>query len=374
MGGTSTVVNVLAKDLKQRGYNVYLGYYNDSRYPSTFFQEKIKLTISNKKSIEAFCKDNPIDIIYNTQPIGTNWELLKEVFPKAKIISAYHNRPLLRYFPLESLMNIYYDSNNWIHKIYTLAKIPLLPYWRYKSKKKEMKQYKNMEKYSDKIQLLSPQFIPVFKKILPNISNNKLIAIENPIVFNTTYPVENISSKQKRIVVVCSTNYQKRADLMIKIWNEIEKDGHFDDWSFDFVGGGEGFKHITQMAIKLKLKRIHFVGYQQPENYYRQGSIFLMTSRFEGWPMVLMEAMQMGVVPIVFNSFESLTDIITDKENGFIIPNNNIKYFVERLKTLIANDDLRNRMAVKTIESCQRFTTEKITNKYISLFKELYLS
>lgn len=136
MGGTSTVVNVLAKDLKQRGYNVYLGYYNDSRYPSTFFQEKIKLTISNKKSIEAFCKDNPIDIIYNTQPIGTNWELLKEVFPKAKIISAYHNRPLLRYFPLESLMNIYYDSNNWIHKIYTLAKIPLLPYWRYKSKKK----------------------------------------------------------------------------------------------------------------------------------------------------------------------------------------------------------------------------------------------
>jgi hypothetical protein len=80
MGGTSTVVNVLAKDLKQRGYNVYLGYYNDSRYPSTFFQEKIKLTISNKKSIEAFCKDNPIDIIYNTQPIGTNWELLKEVF------------------------------------------------------------------------------------------------------------------------------------------------------------------------------------------------------------------------------------------------------------------------------------------------------
>jgi len=374
MGGTSTVVNVLAKELKQRGYNVYLGYYNDSRYPSTFFQEKIKLTISNKKSIESFCKNNPIDIIYNTQPIGTNWELLKEVFPKAKIISAYHNRPLLRYFPLESLMNIYYDSNSWIHKIYTLAKIPLLPYWRYKSQKKEMKQYKNMEKYSDKIQLLSPKFIPVFKKILPNISNNKLIAIENPIVFNTTYPVENISSKQKRIVVVCSTNYQKRAYLMIKIWNEIEKDGHFDDWSFDFVGGGEGFKHITQMAIKLKLKRIHFVGYQQPENYYRQGSIFLMTSRFEGWPMVLMEAMQMGVVPIVFNSFESLTDIIIDKENGFIIPDNDIKCFVERLKTLIANDDLRIRMAVKAIESCQQFTTEKITNKYISLFKELYLS
>ena len=70
----------------------------------------------------------------------------------------------------------------------------------------------------------------------------------------------------------------------------------------------------------------------------------------------------------------SLTDIITDKENGFIIPDNDIRYFVERLKNLIANDDLRSRMAVKAIESCQQFTTERITNKYISLFKELYLS
>lgn len=374
MGGTSTVVNILAKEFKQKGHNVYLGYYNDSPHPSTYFKKKVKLTASNHFFLNIFIKENPIDIIYNTQAIETDWKLLKEAFPKAKIISAYHSKPLLRYFPLESLMNIYYDSNNWIYKLYTLAKIPLLPYWKYKSQKKEMEQYKNMEKYSDKIQLLSPNFFPALRKILPNISNSKLVAIENPIAFNTTYPVEKITDKKKKVIVVCSTNFVKRAHLMIKIWNEIEKDGHFDDWSFDFVGGGEGFKHITQMAIKLKLKRIHFVGYQQPENYYRQGSIFLMTSRFEGWPMVLMEAMQMGVVPIVFNSFESLTDIITDKENSFIIPDNDIKYFVERLKNLIANDDLRSRMAVKAIESCQQFTIERITNKYISLFKELYLS
>ena len=170
-----------------------------------------------------------------------------------------------------------------------------------------------MQKHSDKIQLLSSKFIPAFKKILPNISDRQLIAIGNPLVFNTTYNIGSIIEKKKKIIVVCSTNYVKRVHLMIEIWNEIEKDNRFNDWSFDFVGGGEGFKHIIQMAKKLK--RIKFVGYQQPEEYYRQSSIFMMTSRFEGWPMVLMEAMQMGVVPIVFNSFESLTDIIVEKEN-----------------------------------------------------------
>jgi len=52
----------------------------------------------------------------------------------------------------------------------------------------------------------------------------------------------------------------------------------------------------------------------------------MMTSRFEGWPMVLMEAMQMGVVPVVYNSFESLSDIVVDGENGYIIPNNDLHF------------------------------------------------
>ena len=62
-----------------------------------------------------------------------------------------------------------------------------------------------------------------------------------------------------------------------------------------------------------------------------------MTSGFEGWPMVLMEAMPMGVVPIAFNSFESLQDIISHKENGIIIPNNDMDKYVAGLKWLMTH-------------------------------------
>ena len=97
----------------------------------------------------------------------------------------------------------------------------------------------------------------------------------------------------------------------------------------------------------------------------------MMASRYEGWPMVLMEAMQMGVVPVVFNSFESLTDIIDDNENGCIVTDNEIDGFVNRMKWLMKNDEPRLRLAANAIRSCDRFTVEKVSGKYLELFESL---
>ena len=97
----------------------------------------------------------------------------------------------------------------------------------------------------------------------------------------------------------------------------------------------------------------------------------MMTSRYEGWPMVLMEAMQMGVVPVVYNSFESLSDIVTEGFNGFVVQNNKHSIFVEKMKCLMLDDTLRQEMAEHAMESCQRYTIEKIVNRYESLFNDL---
>ena len=96
-----------------------------------------------------------------------------------------------------------------------------------------------------------------------------------------------------------------------------------------------------------------------------------MTSKYEGWPMVLMEGQQMGVVPIVYNSFESLTDIINDGVNGIIIPNNNIKLFVEKLKNLMQNTSERHMMAENAIMNSKRFNIDEVVNKYLNLFHNL---
>lgn len=374
MGGTSTVVHVLAKELKKRGHNISLGYFNKSDHPSVFFEKKIYLSNMNNEKISSFAKYNNIQIIYNTQAINTDWMLLKKFFPTAKIVSAYHNRPQLNYFPLYSLMNFYYNSNNVFFKIYTLLKIPLLPIRKIQSQYQQRKKFKEMERYSDKIMLLSPNFYPCIKKILPQINNYFLAAIPNPLVFDNPLPEQEITLKKKKVLVVVSSNYQKRTPVIIKIWKEIEKDSDLNDWSFDFVGEGEDYHRILSLSKKLNLKRITFHGYKNTEEaevYYKEASIFLMTSRWEGWPMVLMEAMQKGVVPIVYNSFESVTDIINNNEDGFIIHNNDFDGFISKLKLIMKDEQLRVKMGLNAIKSSSRFDIQSIGDKYIDLFKDL---
>jgi glycosyltransferase involved in cell wall biosynthesis len=372
MGGTATIVHLLAKAFQAKRHFVALAYYEDSTYPSIFFEFKVKLSKDNRKNVESFFKFHQFDIIYNTQAMSTDFLFLKSLpLGNCKIVSAYHNKPLLRFFPLESLMNLFHESNSILYKIYTLTKIPLLPFWKYQSQRKERLKYQEMVSYSDKVQLLSDKFYPCFLKIVPGIDSNKLIAIENPVVFDTFYPIKELRNKKKKLVVVCTTNYQKRANLMIQIWERIEKDDRFNDWSFDFIGGGEGFNRIKRLASDAGLKRIDFLGFQNPEAYYKRCSIFMMTSRYEGWPMVLMEAMQMGVVPIVFNSFESLQDIINNNENGFIVDNNDMEGFVKKLKLLMENSEIRLLMAENAISSSTRFTIEIVLKKYLNIFEQL---
>ena len=124
----------------------------------------------------------------------------------------------------------------------------------------------------------------------------------------------------------------------------------------------------------MKLSRCHLLG-RQPEilTYYESASIFMMTSAYEGFGITLTEAQQMGVVPIAFNSYESLQDIITHKESGVIVPNNDIKSYIKELSELMKNDSYRIRLAQNGLESCKRFSKEKITERWIRLLEETRL-
>ena len=80
----------------------------------------------------------------------------------------------------------------------------------------------------------------------------------------------------------------------------------------------------------------HFVIVRRknPLRYYEHASIFMMTSAYEGWGMTVIEAMQNGVVPIVFNSYSAVYDILTDEEDGIIIENNDIKNYADKVSCI----------------------------------------
>lgn len=373
MGGTATVVNIIAKYLMSKGHHVFLGYLTPSATPSTLFKEKIYICNANKSKVKDFFIQHKIDIVYNVCGQDIDWHLYNQVRNGTKEIVAYHCRPHISSWAVESIWNMFLTAKDPIRKLHKLLWIICSPITNYFHRQEEKQKFINMYKFADKIMLLSMNYLPVYQKMVSHyhLDSRKFVAIPNPIVFKEFFSIQNYELKEKRILVVSNISYNKRVEVMLKIWSKIEQDTRFNDWSFDFVGDSIVLNKYKLLSKKLGITRLTFYGKQNPLEYYRRASVFLMTSRTEGWPMVLMESMQMGVVPIVYNSFEALEEIIEDGKTGFIIDNNNEKQFIEKLKLLLADKDLRKQMAENAIYSCKRFTLDVVGKKYEELFLSL---
>ena len=95
-----------------------------------------------------------------------------------------------------------------------------------------------------------------------------------------------------------------------------------------------------------------------------------MTSKSEGQPLTLLEAQQFGVVPIVLDTFASLADIITDGEDGIIIPECDLRLYVSTLTRLMSNKEWRETIALNAIRNSMRFSQETIARHWWDLLSE----
>lgn len=96
----------------------------------------------------------------------------------------------------------------------------------------------------------------------------------------------------------------------------------------------------------------------------------MMTSAFEGWGLTLTEAQQYGCVPMAFNSYESLPDIIDDGQNGIIVDWPDTRQYAGKLASLMADNGLRRQMAAKAIETSHRFEAEKVGRMWVELINK----
>ena len=174
----------------------------------------------------------------------------------------------------------------------------------------------------------------------------------------------------KRQIVSRLEEEPKRISLALKIWKEIETDHTLSEWKLKIVGHGKMESWYKSLVIHYGLQRVFFEGTKNPEPYYNEASIFMMTSSFEGWGLTLTEAQQYGCVPLAFRSFASLTDIITDKVNGFAIPNDDISLYIKQIKLLMTDEKLRKSMSANAIESSKQFSIEIIIKKWMEVINE----
>src|SRR5690606_36227667 len=121
------------------------------------------------------------------------------------------------------------------------------------------------------------------------------------------------------------------------------------------------------LESQIKFKGVAADLKKEMENY----SLYAMTSETECFPMVLLEALSVGLPVITYDAPTGPRHIVTDGEDGFIVPYKNLDIFTQKLEQLMTDENLRRKMGAKGRENVQRFNIDKIMQQWQYLFKEV---
>ena len=195
-----------------------------------------------------------------------------------------------------------------------------------------------------------------------------LQVIPNPLPF---FPVEKSSLQNKKVIAVGKQSYQKSYDRLLKSWALLGKE--FQDWELHIYGKFDENLGLEQLAKELNIEKQVFFHLPEKniEEKYAESSIFVLSSRYEGFGMVLIEAMSFGIPCVSFDCNYGPSDIIKDNEDGFLIKNGDEKDFVQKLQELMRDENLRKEMGEKARENVQRFSPQNVVKQWDELFKKI---
>ncbi len=144
------------------------------------------------------------------------------------------------------------------------------------------------------------------------------------------------------------------------------------DWKLKLVGGGvKGTELLKELVKSNDIEtQVIFEGFSnQVSKIMQKSEIYIMPSRFEGLPMVLLEAMSQGMACIAFDCISGPSDIITHNVNGLLIENQNFQLMSNQLNELIEMPEKRLKFAAHAVESLDNFKIEKIYHNYLNIFE-----
>jgi glycosyltransferase involved in cell wall biosynthesis len=196
--------------------------------------------------------------------------------------------------------------------------------------------------------------------------------LPNPLAFNC---VKDVPPKQNVILAVGRLDawHYKGFDILIDAWGSIFR--NFPDWELHIMGAGSSkdVEFLENIAFKYAIgKQLKFVPYQvNPKDIFKDSAIFVLSSRYEGFGLVLIEAMSQGCACVACDYYGRQRDIICDDKYGIICPPADKNALASAIERMIKDEDYRLETQTNAPQRASAYNLENIMNKWDVIIKNV---
>ena len=328
---------ILSEKVKQINLGIpYFSQYKH-KYPKRLWI-KWQLNRQVKKSIKQYVKNVDPDILIGISFFKAN--LVSKVKCRAKIVVESHEAKQFTYSGLNT-------QQNFITRLYQ-------QFWR-------LLYFRIVEQNADTIITLTEGDKALWKKakcveVIPN--------------FSTMSITKHSDCTPKRVIAAGRLEWEKGFGRLIEAWSIISS--RHPDWHLDIFGEGSMDKTLKVLTNLYKAKNLTFHNVTSNiSQEYANSSICVVSSYFEGFSLILLEAMRHGVPCVAFDCPFGPKSIINDGYTGFLVENGEIKLFAERVCRLIEDEDLRKHFSKASIDRALLFDTDSIMLRWKKLFEQM---
>ena len=368
-GGTEIATARVAHALQQQGINTINCYFEDKTPGASQSPFTASFRLSQRdtaKQLANIINSNDIHAIFNEGDFFFHTTVTRAIKLSGRNIRHFFS---LHFLPGSEMLRSTFAALkqtaktsrlNWTNTL-RMALHPLF----YARKQWRLRQrYRAVYNDCEKVVLLSQSHVPLYQQFARIEDQDRFIVIPNIIE-----PPQHATAKQHRVLVLSRMEEQyKRISMVFPIWQQAMSNTQSTNWQLDIVGDGPDLEQYKRICSEMALNNVTFHGWQNPQPFLQQSHILIVTSRSEAFGMTIAEAQANGCVPIAFNSFPTAAELITDGNNGYLIPTfGDTATFAGRLARLMDNDERRCRMSAQAQETSKKFSPAQVSQHWLNL-------
>ena len=359
-GGTERVTSQIANGLSKNGYNISI--ISIERGLSPQFKTNKEISLYELNQTEKFDENSVSNALmkkvkfrlfslYKIKAIKKAYEKVVQMITPDLVIAV----DIECYRIIDSFRNKYcYKTIGWEHFSLLTRSGWGVNYSRYLA-----------IKHAAKLLVLSDNDMKDYKAKYPKAKNLK--RLHNPLAFK---PTQNSNMNNKVVIAAGRYAPEKNFEALIEIWHKMGSENQ--DWELKIFGDGEGKCKLQSLIDKYNLTNVKLMPYTKHlDEEMDKASIYALSSEYEGWGLVLVEAQAKGLPCVSFNCKHGPSEIVTDGVNGFLVTPNNIEEFSAKLLELMKDDKLRQSFSDQSQKDLNKFDIEYIIEQWIKMLKEI---